>query len=122
MNTRPSAGFAAAPPQPPPPSDPGNTRLGTIPYGVYGPLLTDLSKISVQNFVASGEILLTSLRVMPSRGRVAGFGVHGGVVHVWSPGAAKRGAGRSSTGKSGSPVMRLNMKSMPTFVICATAG
>src|SRR5262245_17775362 len=71
--TRPSDGLPAAPPHPPPPSDPGTTRLGTMPYGVHGPILTDLSNSSVQYFCASGEILLTSLRVMPSRVKPAGF-------------------------------------------------
>ena len=42
-NTMPSVEFVATPPQLPPPSEPGNTRLGTMPYGVYGPLFTDLS-------------------------------------------------------------------------------
>ena len=36
-------------------------------------MLTDLSKSSVQYFSASGEILLTSLRVMPSRVRPGGL-------------------------------------------------
>ena len=44
-----------------------------MPYGVYGPMFTDLSNSSVQYFSASGEILLTSLRVMLSRVRPAGF-------------------------------------------------
>ena len=69
----PSVELVATPPQLPPPSDPGNTRLGTMPYGVYGPALTDLSNSSVQYFSASGEILLTSLRVMLSRVRPRRF-------------------------------------------------
>src|SRR5215216_6058033 len=84
--TRPSEGSAATPPHPPPPSEPGNTRLGSMPYGVYGPMLTDLSKSSVQYFSASGEILLTSLRVMLSRVRLAGFTGKGCVGQAWSPG------------------------------------
>ena len=53
-----------------------------MPYGVYGPMLTDLSKSSVQYFSASGEILLTSLRVMLSRVRPAGFTGNGCVGHA----------------------------------------
>src|SRR5262245_14256894 len=81
-NTSPSDGLPATPPQPPPPSDPGNTRLGSMPYGVYGPMLTDLSKSSVQYFSASAEILLTSLRVMPSRVRPVGLTGNGCVGHA----------------------------------------
>src|SRR5512132_4086733 len=80
--TRPRSGFAATPPQPPPPSEPGNTRLGTMPYGVYGPLFTDLSKSSVQYFSDSGDSLAISLRVMLSRVRPAGFVVNGCVGHA----------------------------------------
>src|SRR5438067_4012587 len=78
----PSDALVATPPQPPPPSDPGNTRLGTMPYGVYGPLLTDLSNSSVQYFSVSGEILLTSLRVMLSRVRPVGCRGNGWVGHA----------------------------------------
>src|SRR5258705_10712921 len=81
-NTSPRAGSDATPAQLPPPSEPGNTRLGSIPYGVYGPMFTDLSYRSVQYFSASGEILLTSLRVMPSRVRPAGFTGKGCVGHA----------------------------------------
>src|SRR5262245_45185882 len=80
--TRPSAGFPATPLHPPPPSDPGNTRLGNMPYGVYGPMFTDLSNRSVQYFCASGEILLTSFRVMLSRVSPAGLTGNGWVVHA----------------------------------------
>src|SRR5438552_1653476 len=80
--TRPSVGLAATPAHPPPPSDPGNTRLGSMPYGVYGPMFTDLSKSSVQYFSASGEILLTSLRVMLSRVRPTGLMGNGCVGHA----------------------------------------
>src|SRR6516162_22793 len=100
----PSPGLAATPAHPPPPSDPGKTSVGSIPYGVYGPMFTDLSYSSVQYFSDSGEILLTSFRVMASRVSPAGFSGNGCVGHASSPGASKRGTGRSSIPKIGSPV------------------
>ncbi len=53
-----------------------------MPYGVYGPMFTDLSNSSVQYFSASGEILLTSSRVMDSRVRPVGLIGKGAVGHV----------------------------------------
>jgi hypothetical protein len=45
-------------------------------------MLTALSYSSEQYFVASGEILLTSLRDMPSRVRPLGFTGNGCVGHA----------------------------------------
>src|SRR5690606_4050701 len=101
--------FDATPLQPPPPSEPGNTRLGTMPYGVYGPMLTDLSKTSRQYCSASGEIVLSSPRVMLLRASPTGLTGYGWVGHASSPGASNIGTGRSSTLNSGLPVRRLNM-------------
>src|SRR6188474_470510 len=43
-------GSNEAPDQLPPPSELGNTRLGTMPYGVYGPDCTIVSKSALHTF------------------------------------------------------------------------
>jgi hypothetical protein len=53
-----------------------------MPYGVYGPMFTDLSNRSVQYFSASGDMRLISLRVMPSRVSPVGFTGNGCVGHA----------------------------------------
>src|SRR2546423_283266 len=85
---KPRLGSNEAPDQLPPPSELGKTRLGTIRYGVFGPIFTAVSYCSLQLFSVAGEILLTSSRVMAIREIGPGFNGNGWVGEALSPGAS----------------------------------
>ena len=70
----------------------------------------------------SGVTSVSSARVIDCRAKGGGRTGIGCVGCVFSPGIRLSGNGRSSTGKSGSPVSRCRTKTKPDFVTCATAG
>src|ERR1035441_5495376 len=118
----PKSGAKDAPDQLPPPSELGKTILGTMRYGVSGPSCTALSYWAWHDLIVSGDILLTSSRVMLIRDIGSGLIGNGWVGEVISPGASLAATGLSSTPQIGAPVRRSNTNSKPTLVDCATAG
>src|SRR5256885_16622771 len=93
------AGSNEAPDQLPPPSELGNTRLGTMPYGVYGPDCTIVSYSALHAFSDSGDILFTSSRVMLIREMGGGLSGNGWGGQAASPSASSCGTRRSSAPK-----------------------
>src|SRR5882724_1658456 len=118
----PFAGSTAAPPHSAPPSNPGKmmvpSRLGGM-KGMCGRTFTNVSMTALRD---SGEMSVISSAENNWRVNGAGFKGNGWVGQVDSPCKSDGGTDFSSMGNNDSPVSRLNTKTWPDLVTCATAS
>src|ERR1700722_8284705 len=113
----PKSGSKETPPQSPPPMLPGIRSEEVRPNGVKGPSWRNLLNQSLQNFSDSGVRFISSSLFSDVRANGTGFTGNGSVGEYHSPGTSPLGIGRSSTPKTGLPLLRSKMKSRPCLVI-----